>query len=138
LSPGLTLDRRGWTTVLFTLVLAAYALAGWRAVLAHHDPAEMDTVAYLDAALQIRQTGGILQQIPNMLSGVYKEATQHPLYLMLISPFAENHVRAFVAAKLVSFGIGFFFLAVYFAAVRRLFGTATAGAAGCGSSARGS
>ncbi len=124
------MNRRGWAVVLFMLTAAAYALAGWRAVLAHHDPAEMDTVAYLDAALQIRQSGGILHQIPNMITGVYREATQHPLYLMLISPFAEHHVRAFVAAKLGRFGIGFFFLAVYFTAVRRLFGTAAAGAAG--------
>lgn len=123
------MNRRGWCIAIFSVVLAAYALAGWRAVLAHTDPTEMDTAAYLDAALQIRQTGGILQHIPNMIRGVYTEATQHPLYLLAISPFAQNDIRAFVQAKLVSYGIGFVFLTVFFFAVRRFFGTGTAGGA---------
>lgn len=116
--------------MLFLAVAAAYALTGWRAVLAHTDPTEMDTVAYLDAALQIRQTGGILNHLPNLIRGVYTEATQHPLYLLVLSPFAETHVRFFVTAKLISYGIGFLFLAVFYGAVRRLFGDAAAGGAG--------
>lgn len=124
------LSRRGWTVALFLLLLAAYALAGWRGVLAHTEPAEMDTTSYLSAALQIRETGGIVMHLPNLIRGVYTEATQHPLYLLALSPFAETNIRFFVAAKLVSFAIGFVFIAVYFFAVRRLFGTAVAGGAG--------
>lgn len=124
------MDRRGWGIALFLLTAAAYALAGWRAVLAHTDLTEMDTVAYLDAALQIRQTGGILHHLPNLIRGVYTEATQHPLYLLLLSPFAENSTRFFVTAKLTSYAVGFVFLTVFFMAVRRQFGSTAAGAAG--------
>ncbi len=89
----------------------------------------MDTTSYLSAALQIRETGGVLMHLPNLLRGVYTEATQHPLYLLLISPFAARDIQFFVTAKLVSYAIGFAFLAVYFAAVKRMFGTAAAGGA---------
>lgn len=108
------MNRPGWCAAIVCLILAVYAMTGWQAVLAHTDPTEMDTVAYLDAALQIRQTGGIRQHIPNLIKGVYTEATQHPLYLLLISPFAQNDIRAFIQAKLVSYAIGFLFLAVFF------------------------
>jgi 4-amino-4-deoxy-L-arabinose transferase-like glycosyltransferase len=124
------LNRRAWSVTLLALILAVYALVGWRALLAHTDPTEMDTVAYLDAALQIHETGGVLHHLPNLIRGVYTEATQHPLYLLLLSPIARHDLQSFVAAKTVSYGIGFIFLTIFFMAARRLFGTGTAAAAG--------
>ncbi len=91
----------------------------------------MDTPAYLSAAWQIHQTGGISNHIQNCWSGVYREATQHPAYLLLLSPFASHDVHFFVRAKIVSFVIGFLFLGFLFWGVRSLFGSACALVAVC-------
>jgi len=113
-------------TTVVCLLLSGYALAGLLGIQAHSDPGEMDTTAYLDAACQIRETGGILKHIPNCLSGVYREATQHPGYLLLLSPFAERNVHFFVRAKVASFCVSLIFAAVFFWVVLRLFGAAEA------------
>jgi len=104
------------------LLFAAYALGGLIAVQAHTDPTEMDTTAYLNAARRIHDTGGVLMHVPNCLTGVYREATQHPLYLLMLSTVAAKDVRFFVRGKLLTYGVGFVFLAVLFLAVRQVFG----------------
>lgn len=111
---------------LMLLALGAYFFAGRMGILAHQDPGEMDTGAYLEASLDIRQTGGILRHIPNCLNGVYKEATQHPLYLLFLSPRAERSTRFFVWAKLMTYGVGFAFLVLLFLGFRKIFGPKTA------------
>ncbi len=110
---------------LFVLILlaACYIAAGSLGIQAHKDPGEMDTPAYLSAAWQIHETGGVLKHVQNCLDGVYREATQHPAYLLLLSPFASHDVHFFVRAKTVSFIIAFLFLAVLFWVVRKLFGS---------------
>jgi len=107
------------TIILLTL---SYTIAGLTAIQAHSNPVEMDTVAYLQTALEIRDTGGILKHIPNCLTGVYTQATQHPLYLLLLSPWAEASFDFFVQAKLLTFIIGGVFLAVFFMITRHFAG----------------
>lgn len=121
--------RMEW--LLVALFLVCYLYAGLYGIRAHQDTTEMDTVAYLDAALKVNQTGGILKHIPNCLSGVYREATQHPLYLLVLSPFAEASINFFVRAKIVSFCIGFLFTILFYVVVRKIFGVRTALGAFC-------
>lgn len=113
------------------LMVTAYVLAGLLGIQAHVNPVEMDTTDYLKTAYQIRTTGGILNHVQNCLSGVYREGTQHPLYLLLISPFAEKNIQFFVHAKMASGVIGLFLLLVYFFSVRHLFGAAVAWISAC-------
>lgn len=108
--------------VFLSIVILIYVLAGQLGMWAHTDPTEMDTVAYLRAALQIKNTGGILSHIPNCFAGIYREATQHPLYLLLLSPWAEKNIRFFLQAKWISFYIGLSFLLSLFYIVKRLWG----------------
>ncbi len=117
--------------VLLVVLLFGYLLAGRIGIMAHQDPAEMDTTAYLEAAHEVRQTGGVLSHIQNSLSGVYKEATQHPLYLLALSPKAQRSLEFFVDAKKITFLIGLIFLAVVFAVIRQLFGVDIALVAVC-------
>lgn|GEM_PF-4815007 len=117
----MTLKRTAW--ILFWAGLfIVYVQAGWVGIRAHTDPVEMDTVSYLKAALDIRQTGGIVGHIPNCFSGRYLQATQHPLYLLMLSPFAERNVRFFVRAKWATFFMGGILLAVFSWIMVRWFG----------------
>ncbi|MFT5208089.1 MAG: hypothetical protein ACI9CF_001857 [Candidatus Omnitrophota bacterium] len=87
------------------LIFVLFIVGGLLGIQAHTDPTEMDTVAYLSAAQSIQDAGGILKHIPNCLNGVYREATQHPLYLLFLAPPAENSLSYFVQAKFITFGI---------------------------------
>ena len=115
------------TALVLVLVLigCGYLLAGLLGIQAHTDPGEMDTTAYLSAAYKIRQTGGVTHHLQNCLGGVYREATQHPAYLLILSLFARQDVHFFVNAKIVTYFMGFLFLPVYFFTVRKIFGTGT-------------
>lgn len=119
------------TVFVLILLTACYIAAGSLGIQAHKDPGEMDTPAYLSAAWQIHETGGVLGHIQNCLNGVYREATQHPVYLLLLSPFASHDIHFFVRAKIVSFFIGLLFLAVLFWVVRSLFGSSCAFLTAC-------
>lgn len=105
-----------------SLLSFLFVVGGLLGIQAHTDPTEMDTVAYLSAAAEIQETGGILKHIPNCLQGVYREATQHPLYLLILSPFAEHNIRYFIHAKIITLFIAMVLFGVVFAVVRRCFG----------------
>lgn len=113
-----------------TLLTVLFSFAGIYGIIAHTDPTEMDTVAYLRAAADISETGGVLQHIPNCLNGVYRQATQHPVYLLILSLFAERNLSFFIRAKFVTFFFSFilFFSVIWVAG--RYFGRKTACAAG--------
>ncbi|MEI8344939.1 MAG: glycosyltransferase family 39 protein, partial [Candidatus Omnitrophota bacterium] len=111
---------------LLVFFLAAYAAAALIGLSAHQDPAEMDTTAYLSAASGIAKTGGILAHLPNCISGVYREATQHPLYLLLLSAVAKPDLSCFVQAKLLTLAVGFIVVPVFFFFLKRSFGIAAA------------
>jgi len=114
------------TVLVIVLAFVAYALGGLIGLQAHSDPIEMDTTSYLETAYEIRQAGGVLQFIPNCLKGVYRQATQHPLYLLLLSVKAERHFDFFVQAKSITYGIGFLFLGVGLFSAWKLWGRGTA------------
>lgn len=108
------------------LLFSCYLLAGLLGLQAHTDPSEMDTTAYLSTAYQIRETGGALNHIQNCLTGVYREATQHPLYPLVLSGFARQDIQFFIHAKWASYWIGFLLFGVYFFTVRKILGTSEA------------
>ncbi len=116
---------------VFGFLLAGYVLAGLLGMQAHRDPIEMDTTFYLSAAYQIKETGGVFQHIQNCIRGIYREATQHPAYLLILSCFAEKNVHFFINAKIATFILGFLLLLVYFYIVRNLFCAGTALIAVC-------
>ena len=111
---------------LVGLLFACYLAAGLLGIRAHTDPGEMDTAAYLRAAHQIKETGGIFMHLPNLFTGIYREATQHPAYLLFLSVFAERSVQFFIDAKILTYFIGLIFLAVLWTVTRKLFGPVTA------------
>lgn len=106
--------------------LVAYAVAALCGLKAHTDPSEMDTVSYLDSALELRRLGGPAAFVANCLSGAYLEATRHPYYLLALSVFARQDVSFFVDAKLMTAWTGAALLLAMVWAVDRLYGRASA------------
>lgn len=104
---------------LFLIAAGIYWHTASLGIWAHQDPVEMDTTAYLRTALEIRQTGGVLGHLANCWNGVYTEATQHPLYPLFISGFAERNFDFFVRAKMFTAWTGFIFLFAFWTVVHR-------------------
>ena len=117
--------------VILLLALLVYVSAGLVSIHSHLDASEMDTTAYLSGAYQIHETGGIARHIQNSSTGVYREATQHPLYLLLLSPWAERDLRFFVRAKIITFLVGLALLFVFFFSVRAVLGAPAALVGSC-------
>lgn len=105
-----------WSDLLFVVALAAMALAlEWRA-----GPVSEDTKFYLGEALGISERGGIGTLVASCFDGSWAEDNRHPLYLMLLTPWAERTNSMLVASKLVSFvGAALTLLAVLRACRRR-------------------
>lgn len=71
-----------------------------------------DQVAFLETAIKIKETGGVVQLLPNMFRGVYQEANRHPLYVALLSPLAKRDFEFFWQAKILTYLISLGFLGV--------------------------
>ncbi len=85
-----------------------------------------DTGWYLKNAIQIHETGGLRGFFSHCFNGTYREANQHPLYLVLLSFFASRNLTFFTKAKLVSFSIGLLTLIMTYFLVLSLYGRAVA------------
>lgn len=85
-----------------------------RFFLLNNNPASYDTLCYLQASYSFKLKGGIGNFIPLFFLGQYHHAIEHPLYILLISPFAQRSIQFYIKAKIVSSIIlVVFFLVVY-------------------------
>lgn len=105
-----------WSDLLFVAALAALALAlEWR-----ESPVSEDTKFYLGETLEISERGGIGTFVASCFEGSWAEDNRHPLYLLLVTPWAERTNAMLVSSKLVSFvGAALTLLAVLRACRRR-------------------
>jgi len=120
-----------YQAICLILIFLGFLLAGILTFQMNSDPIQLDTVSYLSTAVKIQESGGILRFIPNCWNGVYTQATQHPLYILIISPFAENSFDFFIHAKFVSFIIGALFVLVTYLLVLRRYGLGPATLVAC-------
>lgn len=114
------------TSLFLVLLAATFLLIGTNAVKTAVDASFDDTGSYLEGALFIREHGGVANFIKLALTGEYKISSQHPLYLLLLSPLASRELAFFSAAKLESLLFGLVVVLILFFAARDLFGDATA------------
>ncbi|GFP24025.1 hypothetical protein HKBW3S09_01491, partial [Candidatus Hakubella thermalkaliphila] len=52
----------------------------------------IDTTAYLRESLYFKENGGLPNALSLLLSGRYRQANQHPLYLLLLSLVASRDI----------------------------------------------
>ena len=110
------------------LVLAAssFLVLGLNRVNTAVNPGFEDTGSYLEGALVIKEHGGISNFLNLSFSGGFKVESQHPLYLLLLSPFASRDLSFFPKAQLVSLVVGLIVVVSLFLIVADLFGSPAA------------
>jgi hypothetical protein len=110
------------TSILLFLLFSTYLLLGIVNLNMASDPQAFDTTAYLGEANIVNNNGGIPNFLNLCITGKYKQANQHPLYILLISPFASTNISFFITAKLISFFVGFLLICCLFIICRKMFG----------------
>ncbi|MCK4827678.1 glycosyltransferase family 39 protein, partial [bacterium] len=104
------------------LLLCNFILLGTHKTNTIRNPDVSDTSAYLGEANSIKVNGGISKFINLCINGNYKQANQHPLYILLISTFASRDISFFVNAKILSLIIGLILLLCTFFVANKMFG----------------
>ena len=66
------------------------------------DPEGWDTIAYLQEANLIKNNGGTTDFFKLCLNGKYKQSNQHPLYILLLSPFASREISFFIIGTILT------------------------------------
>lgn len=108
--------------IIGSLLIIVFIIFGIHGVNIANNPEAWDTTAYLGEANYIKNEGGITNFIQMCITGKYKQANQHPLYILLLTPFATTHISFFIIAKFISLAIGAVFLIIFFHYSSKLFG----------------
>ncbi|WP_176231431.1 ArnT family glycosyltransferase [Candidatus Hakubella thermalkaliphila] len=90
------------------------------------NPTELDTPFYLKEAIFIREQGGILNFLYLNLTGQYRQANQHPLYLMILSVVTSREFEFYPRAKILTLIIGLAAVLVTFLVAKKNFGGSVA------------
>ncbi|MGZ8549222.1 MAG: glycosyltransferase family 39 protein, partial [Chitinophagaceae bacterium] len=98
-----------------------FLLLGLKQINQSNHPSFEDTGTYLEGALLIKENGGIGNFINLCLSGKYKVAEQHPLYFMILSPFASRNLSFFPTAQFITLSIGLIGIVCLFFISKRFF-----------------
>ncbi|GFP26893.1 hypothetical protein HKBW3S33_00307 [Candidatus Hakubella thermalkaliphila] len=108
--------------VFYILAILTFLLLGFIAVGSRSDPGTIDTTAYLRESLYFKENGGLPNALSLLLSGRYRQANQHPLYLLLLSLVASRDISFYPKAKLLTLAIGVVTFIFTFLTARKLFG----------------
>ncbi len=91
--------------------------------LARNTWATDDEIAYLNGGIEIRETwGGPLGLLRGLLAASFTRAERGPLYMALLSTFAERSLSTFDQARALDFWLGLAGLALLFLATWRWYG----------------
>ena len=110
-------SRTAW--ILFGLILLYFLLSGLMNVNRQTNIDKLDTGRYLNAALAINDSGGVLTFPMQCIRFEYREDVQQPLYHLLLAPFAGRDLGFFVRAKLLTLLTGIAALVVLFMLARQ-------------------
>ena len=109
-------------TILFLILISMnFLLLGLKQINKSNHPSFEDTGTYLEGALLIKENGGIGNFIDMCLSGKYKAAEQHPLYLIILSTFASRDLSFFPTSQLVTLSVGLIVIICLFFISRNVF-----------------
>lgn len=120
-------DKYNFKNFIFSLLLIlllsfSFVLLGIDKINTNTNPEAYDTTAFLAEANFIKEHGGIKNFLNLCLTGKYKQANQHPLYPLALSPFASRDISFFINAKIASLVIGLILLLLLFIIARQKYG----------------
>lgn len=107
---------------IIILLFFNFILLGINGINAALDPQWFDTTAYLGEANFINHHGGVLNFFSLCITGIYKQANQHPLYILFLTPFASMDISFFIVAKIISAILGFILLIALFFIGKKMYG----------------
>ena len=122
--------RLMWTLII--LLFFNYFFLGIKYLNNSTDPQAYDTTAYLGEANLVENHGGIFNFFNLCITGKYKQANQHPLYILALTPFASTNINFFINAKIISYLIGLFLLISVYIITRKMYGDLVASIAALG------
>jgi hypothetical protein len=108
--------------LIIILLSFNFVLLGINGINTAVDPEGWDTTAYLGEANFIKNQGGVTNFLDLCFTGKYVQANQHPLYILLLTPFASTNISFFINAKIISFIIGLIFLLLLFLVAQKMSG----------------
>ena len=128
-STNLVSDVRGWW---ITIALLAIGFLFWTyaSLLQATSARWQDTSGYLAHALYIAEHGGFWGYLRESFAGTFPVTERHPLYLLMLAPFASRTAEFFQTAKLIDLATGFAALLTLVWMVNRRYGKAPALIAG--------
>jgi Dolichyl-phosphate-mannose-protein mannosyltransferase len=118
--------------LLIGFLAVIFVIFGLELLQYHTNPEQVDTQHYLGEANLLRRNGGAVSFFHLAVTGRYEQANQHPLYILLLTPFASTDISFFVTAKLLSLAVGVALLVVVFAVARKRYGDLVATVATAG------
>ena len=108
--------------LIVTLSFLTYLFSGIVYLNLNSDPQKYDTTCYLGEANVLKNNGGIVHFLNLCITGKYKQANAHPLYIVLLTPFASTNISFFINAKLISFIIGLVLIGFLFVISKKKYG----------------
>ncbi|MFO1426693.1 MAG: glycosyltransferase family 39 protein [Steroidobacteraceae bacterium] len=115
------MSPRAWRWSL-PLLLAGFAAFAFSALRIATDASWQDTEAFLGHGLYIAEHGGVWGALRDSFNGSFPIVERHPLYLAMLSTFAERTPEYFFNAKLLNLACGTLLLAVFVWMVARRYG----------------
>ncbi len=115
-----TRSRIGW--VAFAVILVGFAVCAFGQLRLATTPGWQDTEGYLGHSLYIAEHGGWPGFLKESLAGTFPITERHPMYLLMLSPFASRSMEFFWNAKVLDLACGLITLATMLILVRRRFG----------------
>jgi 4-amino-4-deoxy-L-arabinose transferase-like glycosyltransferase len=120
---------RGWWT-LVGVIVASFVVCAYGMLRYATDPAWQDTEGYLGHSLYIAEHGGFLGFLRESFAGTFPITERHPLYMLVLAPFASRTVEFFFTAKVIDLIFGVAALATLIWMVSRRYGRGPALIAG--------
>lgn len=127
---GIAMPRRRRWMVTAGLIAAGFVLIAFGSLRQATDPAWQDTEAFLGHSLYIAEHGGWLGFLREAFTGAFPITERHPLYMLLLAPFAARDAQFFWNAKLINVALGTLVLVSLMWMVNRRYGRGPALIAG--------
>ncbi len=120
---------RGWR-IMVALLVAGFVLWTFGELRQATDPKWEDTEGYLAHSLYIAEHGGLAGYLEQSFAGEFPVVERHPLYMLMLAPFASRTAEFFWNAKLLNLATGIVALLTLVWMVSRRYGRGPAVVAG--------
>lgn len=122
-------SQNKFSSVIIIIMLFNFILLAINGINIALDPQRFDTTAYLGIANFIDHHGGVINFLNLCITGIYKQANQHPLFILFLTPFASMDISFFILAKIINALLGFILLIALFFIGKKMYGGLTASVA---------